>query len=122
MGYSNAGDYSRTDAVSGIIQTHSFIFGAWVDAGILGAVFWGWVFVMALKALLKLYPPKFVLPPLVPWMAFEMLWEILFSPYGVGQRVIASYYIVVLMGYLNIRVPEAVPRKPQMAVTRIQTA
>ena len=102
MGYSNAGDYSRPDAASGIIQTHSYILGAWVDAGILGAVFWGWVGVMALKTLMRVYPTKFVLPPLVPWMAFELLWAILFSPYGVGARLAAPYFIVVLMGYASV--------------------
>ena len=66
MGYKNAEDYSRVDAESGIIQTHSYFFGAWVSAGILGAVFWGWVFVLTAKMLLSVYPPTI---RLMPWLA-----------------------------------------------------
>ena len=99
---------SRQDIVSGIIQTRSYIFGAWVYAGILGAIFWAWVWVMVLKALMKVDPPKLVLPHLVPWMAFELLWAILFSPYSVGAHVIAPYYIVVLMSYGSVAQPGAV--------------
>jgi hypothetical protein len=102
LGYRNANAIPRQDIVSGIIQTHSYFFGAWVDAGILGAVFWAWVWVMVLKVLMRVYPPKFVLPVMVPWMAFELLWAILFSPYGVGARIIAPYYIVVLIGYGSV--------------------
>jgi hypothetical protein len=102
MGYTNAQDYSRTDVETGIIQTHSYIFGAWVYAGILGAVFWAWVWVMAVKVLLRVYPPKFVLPAIVPWIAFELLWGILFSPYAETARVFVPYDVVVLMGYGSI--------------------
>ena len=113
LGYRNYEDTPAEDIESGIIQTHSFILGAWVYAGVLGAVFWAWVWVMVFKVLMRSYPPKFVLPAMVPWMAFELLWAILFSPYGVGQRVLATYYIVILMGYVNIRSPEAVPLRPK---------
>jgi hypothetical protein len=122
LGYGNAEDVPRQDVVSGIIQTHSYIFGAWVDAGILGAVFWGWVWVMALKVLMRVYPPKFVLPTMVPWMAFELLWAILFSPYAETARLYVPYYIVILMGYRSITSRKAVPNKERMTVTRIQTA
>ena len=99
LGYRNYEDTPNQDIVSGIIQTHSYFFGAWVDAGILGAFFWAWVWVMVLKVLMRVYPPKFVMPAMVPWMAFELLWAILFSPYGSVVRIIAPYYIVIFMGY-----------------------
>lgn len=102
LGYTNYNSTPDQDIESGIIQTHSYFFGAWVDAGILGAVFWAWVWVMVLKVLIRVYPPKFVLPAIMPWMAFELLWAILFSPYGVGTRITAPYYVVVLMGYGSV--------------------
>jgi hypothetical protein len=122
LGYRNYEDTPDQDIVSGIIQTHSYIFGAWVYAGILGAVFWGWIWVMALKVLMRVYPPKFVLPAMVPWMAFELLWAILFSPYAETARVYVPYYVVIFMGYRSIRSCAAVPSKARMTVARIQTA
>jgi hypothetical protein len=122
LGYRNAEDFPRQDVVSGIIQTHSYFFGAWVDAGILGAIFWAWVWVMVLKVLIRVYPAKFVLPAIVPWMAFELLWAIVFSPYGVGARIVVPYYIVIFMGYRSIKSHMAVPSKARMTATRIQTA
>ena len=122
LGYKNFEDTPGQDIVSGIIQTHSYLLGAWVYAGILGAVFWAWVWVMTLKVLMRVYPPRFVLPAMVPWMAFELLWAILFSPYGVGQRIMAAYYIVIFIGYRNIKSHMAVPSGAQTTVARIQTA
>jgi len=122
LGYQNFEDTPEQDIVSGIIQTHSYLLGAWVYAGILGAIFWAWVWVIVLKVLVRAYPPKFVLPAMVPWMAFELLWAILFSPYGVGQRIMAPYFIVIFIGYLNIKSRKAVSSGAQMTVARIQTA
>ncbi len=112
LGYRNYNSTPDQDITSGIIQTHSYFFGAWVSAGILGAVFWAWVWVMVLSVLLRVYPPKFVLPAMVPWMAFELLWAILFSPYASVVRIIAPYYIVIFMGYRNL---------PQFSAARIAT-
>jgi len=42
MGYVAQGKHE-----SGLIPTHSHIFGAWVEAGILGAVFWLWILTVA---------------------------------------------------------------------------
>jgi hypothetical protein len=102
MGYKNAEDYSRADAESGIIQTHSYIFGAWVDSGILGAVFWGWVFLLTAKMLLSVYPPTIRLLPLASFAAFTQLWDILFSPYGAQQRIVSPYYVVLIMTCMGI--------------------
>ncbi len=53
LGYKNYNSTPDQDIVSGIIQTHSYIFGAWVYACILGEVFWGWLWVMAFKVLMR---------------------------------------------------------------------
>lgn len=102
LGYQNYEDTPDQDIVSGIIQTHSHNFGAWVYAGILGAVFWGWIWVVAFKVLMTVYPPKFVMPAMVPWMAFELLWAILFSPYAETARLFVPYYVVIFMGYRSL--------------------
>ena len=121
LGYINAGDYSRTDAASGIIQTHSYIFGAWVDGGILGAVFWAWVFVLTAKMLLSVYPPTIRLLPLASFAAFTQLWDILFSPYGAQQRIVSPYYVVLIMTCMGIAARRAADAPPVTAKKRPAT-
>jgi hypothetical protein len=99
MGYSFADEVSTDEMEAGLIPTHSYIFGAWVDAGILGAVFWGWIWVMTLRILMQVHPSSALLMPLLCFAAFSLLWDILFSPYGAEMRIISPYYIVLVISY-----------------------
>jgi hypothetical protein len=110
MGYTDAGDISIEDIQEGTIPSHSFLFGAWVNAGILGAVFWGWVLILTLRALIRVYPSSVVLLPVMSFAAFSMLWDILFSPYGATERISVPYYVVMLASCVAMT-----PRK--MAIT-----
>ena len=87
---------------NGFIPTHSYLFGAWVDAGILGAVFWAWIFVLAARVLMRVYPETAQLLPVVAFLSFLLLWDILFSPYGTESRYAVPYSIVLitLYGYI----------------------
>jgi len=97
MGYTTAEDVSIDALQEGLIPTHSYIFGAWVDAGILGGFFWVWIFVLTARTLLRAYPGTALLLPLVSFVAFELLWDILFSPYGAEERIIFPFYVITLM-------------------------
>lgn len=97
MGYSTADEVSPEDFEEGLIPTHSYLFGAWVDAGVLGAIFWAWVFVLDAKTLMRVYPPTTVLLPVMSYIGFELLWDVVFSPYGAEVRIIFPFYIVMLM-------------------------
>lgn len=79
------------------IPTHSFLFGAWVYAGLAGAVFWCWVLVFCSKVLLLMYKTKNPLTPVVAFIGFNMLWNIPFSPFGAETRLYTAYYLVLLM-------------------------
>ncbi|MGB9152303.1 MAG: hypothetical protein WCD70_04360, partial [Alphaproteobacteria bacterium] len=113
MGYNFAEDISPDDLEEGLIPTHSYIFGAWVDAGILGAIFWGWVWVLTARVLMRVYPATAVLLPFVAFIAFELLWDLLFSPYGAEWRIIVPFYIVILMTCSDM-----VPRNAARAAPR----
>lgn len=113
MGYSTADEISLDDLQEGLIPAHSYIFGAWVNAGIVGAIFWGWVFFLTVKSLIRIYPESVVLLPLGCFCAFSLLWELLFSPYGAQWRIITPYYIVTLMSCVG-----AVAKKPGSIVLR----
>jgi len=96
FGYKGGSDITRADLEEGLIPAHSYLFQAWVDAGIVGALFWGWVFVFTAKTLMRVYPATVVLLPAASFIAFSLLWDILFSPYGATGRIVVPYYIVLL--------------------------
>lgn len=78
-----------------IIPTHSAIVGAWVDHGIMGAVFW-----IAIARLVVVSTPRVVryLPDLTGLIVFNApaaLWAILFSP--IQQRAANAIVIVPLL-------------------------
>ena len=82
---------------SGLIPTHSYLLGAWVEAGMLGGLFWLAVLLMPAAVLANLYTTRLPLSPLFAFAAFSLTWDILFSPYGAVARLIAPYYVVVLL-------------------------
>jgi hypothetical protein len=92
LGYENA-----TDALDGdLIPTHSYFFGAWVESGIIGAVFWGWVLWYAARALILASGRE----PLFPFFAFVgifLIWNVLFSPYGADGRFTATYFVYAMI-------------------------
>jgi hypothetical protein len=106
MGYQDAGEISQDEVEEGVIPTHSYLLQAWVWAGIVGALFWAWVFVLTVRMLMRIYPPTVVILPVATFVAFSLLWNILFSPFGEDVRIIFPYYIVILMTCADM-----VPRK-----------
>jgi hypothetical protein len=86
---------------AGLIPTHSYLFGAWVEAGLLGAAFWVWVLFVAFRALAKLGGRAGSLTPLILFAGFMLIWNVLFSPFGAEQRFLTAYCIVLLMHVLQ---------------------
>jgi hypothetical protein len=84
-----------------LIPTHSHLLGAWVEAGLLGAIFWAWVLSLPVRFLLSYRGTMDCLTPLMAFFALLLIWDILFSPYGAMQRFLIPYYIVILMTYLG---------------------
>jgi hypothetical protein len=91
LGYENMGDEYEDD----LIPSHSYLFGAWVEAGIVGAVFWFWVLWLAARALMCASGRE----PLLPFFAFIgmlLIWNVLFSPYGADARFTATYFVYAM--------------------------
>jgi hypothetical protein len=122
MGYKDAGDLSPDDLQEGLIPSHSFILGAWVAGGIGGAIFWAWVWLLTCKALLRTYPQGMKLLPLAAYAAFQLLWDIPFSPYGAQMRIISPFYILILMNYLSVARTNPAKLEPNPAAMRLKTA
>lgn len=80
-----------------LIPTHSYLLGAWVEAGVLGGLFWAVVLLLAVAVLANLHAVRVPLSPLIAFAAFAFTWDIAFSPYGALARLTAPFYLVVLL-------------------------
>jgi len=98
FGYNvDEGDVSGAD----LIPTHSYLFSAWVEAGVLGGVFWLWILLVATRALTVLRRTPDSRMPLIAFAGFMLIWNVLFSPFGAEQRFMTAYYIVLLLYVLE---------------------
>jgi len=105
-----------TEKKNCLIPAHSHIFGAWVEAGVLGAVFWLWVLTLAVRVLLRLYRVNERLTPVLAFFAFLLLWDLVFSPYGLELRYLTPYEVVVMMTVLaTLRQRGIKPRSYKMS-------
>lgn len=96
-GYAVDGQESESD----LIPTHSYLFGAWVESGIAGAIFWLYCFYLTTKAIiLMLLQPSLLIPSYVLFFSL-MLWSILFSPFGAETRLIAAVFMCASISMLN---------------------
>ena len=93
---------------SDLIPTHSHLMGGWVEAGILGAVFWLWVLFLTFRVLSSLYRVREPLGPLIAFVGFVILWDVVFSPFGAERRVTVPFNVVLMMfawDVLRMRLP-----------------
>jgi O-antigen ligase len=79
-----------------LIPTHSVLFGAWVESGILGGFFWACILVIVFRVLLRLYASDDPLLPLFVFIGFLMIWDILFSPFGADRRFVLAYFMCLM--------------------------
>jgi hypothetical protein len=81
----------------GVIPSHSHLMGAWVWAGIAGAIFWIYIFLLIGKATIYLAMQRPAYSPLVMFLFMGMLWDILFSPFGTSRRLLESVLVVMAL-------------------------
>ncbi len=91
------------------IPTHSYLLGAWVEAGILGTAFWIGVIVISAGVVFTYYRVSDSLTPLLMFLTIGLAWNLLFSPYGAEQRITVPFAIVVLL-YAQARIAESATR------------
>lgn len=79
------------------IPTHSHITGAWVQNGILGAIFWCYALFLVVVYVFKYF---YIYPK---WVAYSinaslsMIWQILFSPFSNRPYLAAFFVFIILM-------------------------
>ncbi|HEY0757965.1 MAG TPA: hypothetical protein VGD59_01780 [Acidisarcina sp.] len=116
LGYHQLKDDENTqaDAQNGTIPAHSALMGAWVEAGIFGAVFWVYILNLLVRYLVNLRGDE-------PFFAFAMFqvillaWDILFSPFAAERRFSVTYFLALLLAinYQRDRQQEESKRLPE---------
>lgn len=85
----------------GIIPSHSHLMGAWVWAGIVGAVFWGYYLALVLRAMYVLAMKPSALAPVYMFLLVTLAWDIVFSPFGSTRRLTEGMLTVVVLDLLK---------------------
>ncbi len=95
-------DYAYEQALAkGLIPSHSHFFGAWVEAGIFGAIFWFWALRKTGQAMLRLVGRPHSLTPLLAYMGISFIWTILFSPLGADGRMTSAALLAIMLMVLT---------------------
>jgi hypothetical protein len=89
--------FKAVNILDDLIPTHSHLFGAWVEAGILGAVFWLWCMILVGRVFLNLWQTREPIAGLLVFMALSELWDIPFSPYGSERRFLTPFLLAVMI-------------------------
>ncbi len=87
----------------GLIPAHSHLMGAWIWAGIFGAVFWMYVLRLAFLALLKISAQRSALSLFYVYLLVIFLWDIFFSPFQGTRRATEAFLLVVIVDSLGPR-------------------
>ncbi len=115
----NAGEDELTERRGGAIPTHSHLMGAWVEAGIMGAVFWGYVFYLTARGAFRAAMMHSALGPIVVFSLLIFLWSILFSPGGGITVLQDSFTLIVACNVLESPVPVAARTRSRGNIRRV---
>lgn len=88
-GYKYEGNPFQSD----LIPTHSMLLGAWVEAGILGALFWFWTLYLCGHAVIQTLRRRPILMPAIMFVLLFLAWDILFSPFGLERRFVEPAFL-----------------------------
>jgi hypothetical protein len=106
--------YSEEVCLTGRIPSHSHLVGAWIEAGLVGAVFWTFVLVAGWYVLCRIALWRAPITDLVVFQMLILLWDVVFSPGPI--RVDMALKLALIMLCMRIlrthdRRPAVVPRR-----------
>ena len=84
-----------------LIPTHSHLLGAWVEAGVMGALFWARLLCLAFLCLTRLPKNADHLLPLAGFACLDLLWAIPFSPFSFSERLFRAFEVTVMLTQLH---------------------
>lgn len=86
---------------SDLIPSHSHLFGAWVEAGCLGGLFWIWALWLSVRGLYSALNVRLERPIFVAFQILIFFWDILFSPFGANQRFVDNMRFCLIFWLLR---------------------
>jgi O-antigen ligase len=90
--------YQVSHSTRDVIPSHSHIAGAWVEAGVLGALFWLVIFVLVLRGMLAVLSDSRVPSRVLTiFCGVVMLWNIPFSPFGAEGRFMTPAFMLLMI-------------------------
>ena len=106
--------YETLSNESDLIPTHSHLFGAWVEGGVLSALFWFYVIFLLARAVMATARDVSLAHPVLVFSLLQLSWAVLFSPYGLSSRALSCFEIVVAATVLRLaaRTREPAPAGP----------
>lgn len=85
-----------------VIPSHSYLFGAWVESGLAGAIFWlTALWLIIFRVLPNAFSHPSPLSILILMVLLPFLWNVLFSPFGANVRLEAAFFIVTFLSILS---------------------
>lgn len=81
---------------SRLIPTHSHLLGALVEGGIFSGLFWVVVLLLLGHCIITLIRHPVLVDPIISFVLIFLGWAVLFSPYGLGNRVFACFAIACM--------------------------
>lgn len=84
-----------------LIPTHSHLLGALVEGGIFSGLFWLMVIALLGQCCVSLIRYPLLIDPINLFILILLGWSILFSPYGLGNRVFACFAIATVVCLLQ---------------------
>ena len=88
---------SPTQPIDKSIPIHSHLFGSWIEAGMMGGVFWAYIMFLVAQSIIKSTTGSSPMRPLYLYAAILLFWDVLFSPFSGFRRLETAFLIVVVL-------------------------
>ena len=85
------------------IPMHSHVFGSWIEAGIVGGIFWAYIISLIVRSILASTLGVSPMRPLYLYATLLLCWDVLFSPFSGFRRLETAFLIVVMLRSLHQR-------------------
>lgn len=82
---------------NGKIPSHSMLFGAWMEAGLFGALFWLYLTWLVVKYFYSATGREPSIGLANRYLSVNFLWAVLFSPLGAGSRMLVAITFTLIM-------------------------
>jgi len=92
------------------IPIHSHVFGSWVEAGIVGGLFWINILILVVRSLARSSAGSSQMRPLYLYGAILLTWDVFFSPFSGFRRIETAFLIVIVLRSLRQRQAQGTPR------------